>query len=170
MPMPQEIDPTFNAERRRSDEQHAKIEEQRERLGALIDSSVRSRNLAHTIAALLVGYFSTHEFGQQYAEDMRQLAHAQSMTAATGIERAMVRYVADRFATRFFSRAGSRGTWPPELRIPFELATLIRRAHEEDLGTFLPLLVTEARWLVAYAGARVDLDGMIDAAIAKVGR
>ena len=69
-----------------------------------------------------------------------------------------VHALADRLSSRFFAKVGHGGTWPFELRAPFEVANALRRACEpfHMLRLILPLIVRDARSLLTQAHARPE--------------
>lgn len=56
-----------------------------------------------------------------------------------------LRHEADRLAARLFGLVGPRGSWPDELRVPYEAAETLRRACEADVRSVLPVLYLHAR-------------------------
>jgi hypothetical protein len=72
---------------------------------------------------------------------------------------------ADALASRLFCRVGP-GSWPLDLQVPFDLATLLRRACEPRPSLLLPVAVLDVMRLLDVTKMRRDPEP-IDALIAK---
>jgi hypothetical protein len=113
------------------------------------------RELAFRVVAALLVLFTKHETSKVYAEKLTALtalflhahAHAHEIDALD-----LCRLRADRLTSRYFAERADRG-WPPEHRIPYELAEQIRRACERNIDVTVVDIVSHARWLLRHLRA-----------------
>lgn len=112
-----------------------------------------ARVLAFNVSTFLIDLFDRHHFDDRFTADLallRGLLACGPVGAENNPAECAERHLAaDRLSSRFFARCAPRGAWPFELRVPFELAVMVRRALEPNARKLLPLMVREARWLVS---------------------
>ena len=151
----------IDEERRRGEADERQLRDIAEELDG-ITTTEHARRLAVEIVAELLTFFALHSLGTRYdaaIDEVRglfletrgvlgQLPHVR----ADKLPELCMR--ADKLASRLFVRIGPNGTWPAELRIPYELANALRRACERDVWLFLPLMVRDGRAMLVEAGAR----------------
>ena len=130
-------------------------------------SDVRDlRRLALDIVCELIEQLGTGEraalmglpYKEAFADISELMLDASEGRGPTGIHAGnlgSVHVLADRLCSRFFARQGEGGTWPFELRAPFEVANALRRACEPYglLGGIVPLMVRDARAMLSAAVA-----------------
>lgn len=132
-----------------------------ERLQPIADMG-RARQLAFDIVAMLLLWFAGHSVGDVFTEDLWRIAIAFHAARAARHDVGEHCERADRLAAKYFARVGPRGSWGPELQIPYDIATALRRACEVEVWRFVPLVVREARAMLTRNGADVALlDNMI---------
>ena len=125
----------------------------------------RARSLALDVVEALLMIFVPRSLGTLYdlaLGDVDRILHT-VRTSPDWPEDARLR--AELLSARLFSRGVGR-TWPPEHRIPYEIANALRRACEVGSSSLLPLIVRDARAMCIEA--KVD-GSRIEAAIAKHG-
>jgi hypothetical protein len=77
-----------------------------------------------------------------------------------------VRLATDRLAMLLFAHAGKSGAWPLELRIPYDIATALRRSCESNPRAMLPLVIWGAQNLLRETSApRAEFDALIESAL-----
>lgn len=162
------LDTYLAAERERAELHRRKLDAIQTTLAPLTmgpNSDNRARALAFAIIASLLHRFALHasfagSLGQAFA---RQLADVdKALGAAQEAERApMWREAlldacvrADSLASLLCSHVGPRGAWALELQVPFDLATMLRRACEHNAADFLALVVLDAQRLLTVTALR----------------
>lgn len=151
--------------RARSDGAQRELDDIAEQLAPIADMGL-ARKLAFDIIATLLLWFTAHSIGEAFTEDLWCLAIA--FNAARGARHDVGEHCAraDRLASKFFSRVGPGGSWPFELQIPFDIAVALRRSCEVEVWRFVPLVIHDARALVArHGGDSAALEAMITRAI-----
>lgn len=155
-------------ERARSEAMHRELEEIGEQLAPIADMG-KARHLALAIVTELILWFAHRSLGPVYdaalAELQELLAVARAaMTVPRDVPAVCIR--ADRLASRFFSRCGPNGTWPIDLQIPWHLANMLRRSCEAEVWRFVPLVVSDGRWLLERAvGDAKAVDDLVASAV-----
>lgn len=151
------LDPALAGQIERGDADERELAETARELGHVRNP----RAVATEIFAALFVACASRSLGAQFDHDMSQIrALLLSTDAAVYVE-------ADKLAARWAARIGHRGTWAPEQRIPYELATAMRRTASLEVARLLPLIVREARWLLGYAGCEV---AVVDDIVKGAGR
>lgn len=124
----------------------------------------RARHLLFGILEELLVRFALAHAGSAYTAPLADvaalLAEARAISERAGAfwpERLLeTRVRADALASRIFARAGAGGSWPLELQIPFDLATLLRRACEQRAEELLPLALLDVFRLLDVTKMRRD--------------
>lgn len=124
----------------------------------------RARHLLFGILEELLMRFALAHAGNMYAAPLADvaalLAEGRAIAERAGAfwpERLLeTRVRADALASRIFARAGAGGSWPLELQIPFDLATLLRRACEQRAEELLPLALLDVFRLLDVTKRRHD--------------
>lgn len=169
------VHPTVQAlidnERARSSAFDVALRDVESELRPILCDEHEARTLGLAIFAHLLDWCRAHSTDHTFATAMAEIAKLHELVAPSAINVPAARShgcaQGDKLAARCSARVGHRGTWPPELRIPFEMATMLRRCLEERATKFLPLIVHEARWLVEYAGgSRGGVDQIVQRAVA----
>lgn len=154
--------------------EHARAEEHRRQLDAIETTlapltmapncDARARALAFGILWELIARFQQHfakvdggrSLVHHLADVARAVAEAQKAERAPMWREALLDAClrADSLAALLCSHVGPRGAWPLELQIPFDLATMLRRACEHRAADFLALVVLDAQRLLTVTAMR----------------
>lgn len=157
-----DVDTALAQERARSEAGDRELADIAEQLRPIADMG-RARELAFAIVALLLELF-TRPLGATYDRSLAELDALLGLAREAVPTRDLGTWCerADRLASKYFSRVGPRGSWGPDLQIPYDIATALRRACEVEVWRFVPLVVREARAMLKRNGADVaPLDNLI---------
>lgn len=156
------------SERARYGTLYAELDALDERLRPVIDAG-QARPLMLAIVDALLRFFGAHSLGPVFdsgvAEVATLFAIVKAVVATGSHDFGAQHKAADRLAARYFRPMGWHGLFPPDVRVPFELAGLLRRATSPEPWRMVALVIRDGHALVIDAGGPVALvfDIVVDA-------
>lgn len=158
------------SERARYETLYAELDALEERLRPVLDAG-QARPLMLAIVEALLRFFGAHSLGPVFdggvAEVATLFAIVKAVVATGSHDFGAQHKAADRLAARYFRPTGWHGLFPPDVRVPFELAGLLRRATSPEPWRMVALVIRDGRDIVRDAGGPASLVGdLVDNTIA----